>query len=295
MLAAMLSVSLALPCISWADVANEPTKLDKPKFKAPRPEVEIVDDALMVTWDKVPGAKKYKVYRSYKRHGKKVLLKKTKSRKFRDKTVKSGKRAYYFIKAYNGKKWTKFTKPRSGRIYRVYIDAGHGKGKTGGFDPGCSWGSYREYKLVTPIAAAMAKSLQKNDVYVYTDAFDGNNKSIPDAIRFIKKHSVSAFVLIHCDYAPAPSGTLPLYRTAEQKELARALNKGVHSKVKIKDRGLCRRTDLMSLNTNVGAPACLYEVGAIRADNKVIRTQYKRYGKGLAKGVCNYLGIEYKQ
>ena len=37
--------------------------------------------------------------------------------------------------------------------------------------------------------------------------------------------------------------------------------------------------------------ACLYETGNIKKDNKVLRKKYDAYGKGLAMGVCSYLGI----
>jgi hypothetical protein len=68
----------------------------------------------------------------------------------------------------------------------------------------------------------------------------------------------------------------------------------VHKYVKIKNRGLVKRTDLNTLNKSRGyCTACLFETGCISKDNKILRAKYNAYGKGLAKGVCDYLGIEW--
>ncbi|MBQ0079800.1 MAG: N-acetylmuramoyl-L-alanine amidase [Eubacterium sp.] len=279
-----------------ADSTNptEPTEPDEPTFGAPEAKIKIVEDALVTSWAAVPDAQKYRVYRSYSLTGTKTMVKETTALKYSDNQNKSGAMTYYFVRAYDGSEWSDYSEAVSTKLFRVYLDAGHGVGKTGKFDPGCKWGKYREYKLVTPITKSMANALKRNGVYVYTDAFSGNNKSIPYAISFIKKHQVSAFVLIHCDYKKAPKGTMPLYKTSSQKALATALNKGVHSKVKIRNRGLKKRTDLMSLNANTGVPACLFETGNIKKDNKILRTKYDAYGRGLAKGLCSYLKIPYK-
>ena len=78
----------------------------------------------------------------------------------------------------------------------------------------------------------------------------------------------------------------------EQKALAEALNEGVHEYVDIPDRGVTYRDDLDTLTSEqVHCPAVLFETGAIRADNKTLTTQCDDYGKGLAAGMCRYLGI----
>ncbi len=64
-----------------------------------------------VSWDKVSGASKYKLYRADSKTGKKTLLKTTASTKINDKTAKSGKKYYYFVKAYNKStnKWSSYS------------------------------------------------------------------------------------------------------------------------------------------------------------------------------------------
>lgn len=145
-----------------------------------------------------------------------------------------------------------------------------------------------------PVCKAAAKYLRAKGVYVYTDADSGNNRNLKWTLKQVKKNDVSVLLNVHCDYRYAPSGTMPLYRYSDQKKLARCLNNGVHEYVKIRDRGLTKRTDLDTLNKSKGdCVACLFETGSISKDNKLLRTKYNAYGKGLAKGVCDYLGIEW--
>ena len=176
----------------------------------------------------------------------------------------------------------------------MYVETGHGLGHDGKWDTGCTWKSYQEAKLMIPICKSTAKYLRKKGVYVYTDAFSGNNLNLKVTFQKLETIDVSVFLNVHCDYRLAPSGTLPLYRYSDQKKFAKCLNNNVHKYVEIPDRGLDKRKDLQTLNKTEGkCVACLYETGNIKKDNKLLRTQYNAYGKGLARGVCEYLGIEW--
>ncbi|MBQ9015847.1 MAG: N-acetylmuramoyl-L-alanine amidase [Firmicutes bacterium] len=181
--------------------------------------------------------------------------------------------------------------------FTVYIETGHGIEDNGNWDPGASWSdgseNYEEAKMMIPIARAMASFLRQSGVEVYTDADDDNNQNLAYTLDFLDAHrEVDAFVNLHCDWEEAESGTMPLYRTEEQRVLAEALNESVHEYIDIPDRGLTYREDLDTLSSGkVHCPAVLFETGAIRADNHILTTQYDDYGKGLAAGMCRYLGI----
>lgn len=265
----------------------------------PAVKAEISGAGIAVTWNKIDGAIEYVLYRSYNAKSDPSTLKKfatTTETSYQDNSIKSGKTAYYYVQAKTEEGYTDYSAQAAARIIRVYVETGHGIDSNGKWDPGCKWKGYQEAKLMIPIAKSMTNYLRKNGIYVYTDAFSGNNKNLFKTLSFLDKHSVSAFVNIHCDYKKAKAGTLPLYRTAEQKKLAKALNKGVHSTVKIKNRGLKKRTDLKTLKSKkVHCPACLFETGCISKDNKILRTKYDAYGKGLAKGLCNYLGVAFEE
>ena len=181
--------------------------------------------------------------------------------------------------------------------FAVYIETGHGTEDNGNWDPGANWSdgstSYEEATMMIPIAQAMASYLRQSGVTVYTDADRDNDMNLTYTLDFLDAHpEIDAFVNIHCDWEEADSGTMPLYRTDEQKVLAEALNKGVHEYVDIPDRGVTYRDDLDTLTSEqVHCPAVLFETGSISADNKTLTTQCDDYGKGLAAGMCRYLGI----
>ena len=249
-----------------------------------------------VTWTKAEGAKYYKVWRSTSENGKKTLLaKKVTKRSYTDKKGASGKSYYYHVRAYSGKKHSGYmTSEKFQTVTRVYVETGHGTGTDGVWDSGCTWKGYQEAKLMIPIAKATADYLKLNGIYVYTDAYNNNNRNLNYTLDFLDSHSVSVFLNIHCDASTEDAGTLGLYRTKEQKALTTALNSAIHEYVEIDDRGLEKRTDLNTLKSSkVHCPASLYETGNIKKDNKTLRNKTDAYGKGFAKGICDYLGLEF--
>ena len=184
--------------------------------------------------------------------------------------------------------------------YTVYIETGHGREDDGSWDSGCTWTdgnkTFEEAYLMIPIAKAMASYLRASGVEVVTDADSGNDKNLKDTLNFLDKHpEIDAFINLHCDWEESEPGTMPLYRTKEQLELAKYLNKGVHKIIDIKDRGETSRDDLDTLNSDkVHCPAVLFETGSIKEDNRILTKKFDAYGKGLAIGLCDYFGIDFK-
>ena len=183
----------------------------------------------------------------------------------------------------------------------VCIETGHGREDNGNWDAGCSWSdgetTYEEATVMIPIAKAMAKYMRASGVKVVTDADSDNNRNLIDTLDYLDEHpEVDAFINIHCDWENAASGTMPLYRTDEQLKLAQALNKGVHSVLDIPDRGETARNDLDTLNSEkVHCPAVLFETGSIKDDNEILTKKYDAYGKGLAIGMCDFLGVDFRE
>lgn len=280
------------PVMTFADDETAATEIRQ----GPHVNVSVSGEGLSVKWGTLDGAASYDVYRSYNNSSGFTLLKKgVTGLSYFDKDVLSGRRAYYKVQALetNGS-YSDFSEPASGIIYRVYIETGHGTGIDGRWDPGCTWKKYQEAKLMIPISRSAANYLKAKGVYVYTDAYSGNNKNLKATLNHVKTHNVSVLLNVHCDYKRAPRGTMPLYRYSDQKKLAQCLNSGVHKYVKIKNRGLKKRTNLDTLNKTPGyCVACLFETGNIKKDNKILRKKYDAYGKGLAKGICDYLGIRW--
>lgn len=176
---------------------------------------------------------------------------------------------------------------------KVALMCGHGKSVDGSWDPGCAYGKYTEAGLMLPITKAAVKYLRSYGITVISDADSGNNKNMIADVRWANKQKTDIYVSIHCDYSKAPSGVMPLFVSAKGKKLAKALNKAVKNNMGMKSRGVIRRTNLWELNGTV-MPAVILETGSIRYDLKTLKSKSDAYGKAIAKGICDYLGVQAK-
>ncbi len=183
-------------------------------------------------------------------------------------------------------------------MYTAVINCGHGKQSNGTWDPGTTYQGKTEAALMMPITKAFVKYARSSGIKVYSDSDSGNDKNIITGVAQANRVDADVFVSIHCDYYKAPSGTLPLYAkgSSKGKKLAKCLNTYVKSMTGIKTRGVTARTDLYELNATE-MPACIYEAGSIKADGKEWDTakECDEYGKALAKGLCKYFGIPFKE
>ena len=175
----------------------------------------------------------------------------------------------------------------------IAIQCGHGVSLDGGWDAGCVYGKYSEAALMLKITKAAVKYLRANGFNVISDADNGNNKNMIADVRWANQAGARIYISIHCDYSKAPSGVMPLYVSSSGKKLAKCLNKAVKSDLKMRSRGVQKRTDLWELN-GTDMTACILETGAIKADLKTLRDKPDAYGKAIAKGVCAYLGVKFK-
>ena len=175
---------------------------------------------------------------------------------------------------------------------KVALMVGHGKMTNGVWDCGCTYAGYTEAALMLPITKAAVKYLRQSGVTVISDADTNNNRNMVADVAWANREKVDIYVSVHCDWYKAPTGVYPLYVSDRGKKLAIALNSAIKSGMPMKSRGVCRRTDLYELNAT-DAPACILETGSIKADIKTLKNADK-YGKLIAKGLCNYLGVKLK-
>ena len=174
---------------------------------------------------------------------------------------------------------------------KVALMCGHGRCTDGSWDCGTSYGGNNEAALMLPITKAAVKYLRSYGVKVISDADKNNNRNMIADVAWANKQKCDIYVSLHCDYYRSPSGTLPLFVSAKGKKLATAMNKAVMKALGMKTRGVCRRTDLYELNCT-DMPACIFETGSIKADIKTLKKKPDTYGKAIAKGICDYLGIK---
>lgn len=175
---------------------------------------------------------------------------------------------------------------------KIALMCGHGRSTDGTWDCGTSYGGNNEAALMLPITKAAVKYLRSYGVTVISDADTNNNKNMIADVKWANSEKAIIYVSLHCDYYKAPSGTLPLYVSAKGKELATKINNAVVSGMGMKTRGVTKRTDLYELNYT-DMPACIFETGSIKADISKLKDADK-YGKFIAIGICNYLGVNYE-
>lgn len=174
--------------------------------------------------------------------------------------------------------------------YKVALQCGHGRSVDGSWDCGTAYGGYTEAALMLPITKSAVKYLRSYGVTVISDADKNNNRNMISDVRWANSEKCDIYVSVHCDYYKAPSGVMPLYVSSGGKKLATALNNAVKSGMGMRSRGVVRRTDLWELNgTNM--VACILETGSIKADIKTLK-KVDAYGKCIAKGICDYLGVK---
>lgn len=174
----------------------------------------------------------------------------------------------------------------------IAVQCGHGVSLDGSWDSGCVYKGHTEAGLMLKITKAAVKYLRKSGVTVISDADHGNNKNMIADVRWANNLGCSLYVSIHCDYSGAPKGVMPLYVSGSGKKLAKALNNAVKKDVGMKSRGVQRRTDLWELN-GTDMPACILETGSIKADLATLREHPDKYGKAIAKGICQYMGVKF--
>lgn len=174
---------------------------------------------------------------------------------------------------------------------KVALMCGHGKSTDGSWDCGTSYGGNNEAALMLPITKAAVKYLRSWGVSVISDADNNNNKNMIADCAWSDKWGADVYVSVHCDYYKAPSGVMPLYVSTKGKQLATCLNNAVKSGMGMKSRGVVKRTDLYELNYP-DAISCILETGSIKADISILKNKTDAYGKCIAKGICDYLGVK---
>lgn len=182
----------------------------------------------------------------------------------------------------------------------VAIICGHGKSSSGSWDPGCVYKvgkkTYTEADLMLLITRSFVRYAESSGIKVYSDESCGNMKNMNKTIQEANAKNVDYYISLHCDYSGAPSGLYPYYYTGsgEGRKLALCLEKAVMKDIGIKTRGIHPSTTLGEVSSTK-MPSCIFETGSIKADLKILKDQYDDYGKALAKGLCNFLKIDFKE
>ena len=128
----------------------------------------------------------------------------------------------------------------------ISVQCGHGVSIDGSWDSGCVYKGHTEAGLMLKITRAAVKYLRAAGVKVISDADHGNNKNMIEDVRWANRVGCDLYVSIHCDYSGAPKGVMPLYVSGSGKKLGKCLEKSIKADMKMKSRGVQKRTDLWS-------------------------------------------------
>lgn len=174
----------------------------------------------------------------------------------------------------------------------ISVQCGHGVSIDGSWDSGCVYKGHTEAGLMLKITRAAVMYLRAAGIKVISDADHGNNKNMIEDVRWANRVGCDLYVSIHCDYSGAPKGVMPLFVSGSGKKLGKCLEKSIKADMKMKSRGVQKRTDLWELN-GTDMTACILETGSIKGDLATLRDYPDKYGKAIAKGICSYLGVTF--
>ena len=185
---------------------------------------------------------------------------------------------------------------------KICINAGHGaKGvnnsSSNGIDPGAIGPSgYQEYIETKEIAYLVSTKLKFNGIEILVvqdgDLWDVTEKS--------NSWTSDYFVSIHCNSFSADSHgveTFSLSSTGKGRVLAEKVHKELVPATNLFDRGL--KTANYHVLRETDCPAILTEIGFISNSTEEAlmkdSTWDNKVSSAIARGICNFLGIIYKE
>lgn len=183
------------------------------------------------------------------------------------------------------------------KVYKVYVDAGHG-----GSDPGAiGIGNVHEADVNLLVAKYLQTELKRQGISVKMSRTTDATKALNDRPKEANKWGADIVVSIHCnafDKASANGTETLIYKKGGNAEkIAKKVQPNLISVLKTTDRGVKEGNLAMVRDTK--APAILVELAFVtnRDDcSKLINTTYqKNCAVAICKGICSYLGFTYKK
>lgn len=184
----------------------------------------------------------------------------------------------------------------------VVIDAGH---NYNGVDTGATGNGLREQDITYYIAEELKPMLERNgfEVIMTRNSLKDNvstesvSASLKRRSEIANRSGADLFVSIHCN-AGGGTGTETYYCTGsgEGKSFATFIQNGMLDAVGLRNRGVKSARYAVLRNTDMAA--ALVETAFIdnKADAKYLAdAKYRKaFAEGIARGICDFVGIEYK-
>ena len=184
----------------------------------------------------------------------------------------------------------------------VVVDAGH---NYSGVDTGATGNGLREQDITYYIAEELKPMLERNGFTVIMTrnslkenvSTESVSASLARRAEIANRSGADIFVSIHCN-AGGGTGTETYYCTGSGagKVLAGFIQDGMIDEVGLRNRGVKKARYAVLRNTNM--VSALVETGFIDSANDAKyladKTSRKDFAEGIARGICDYVGIEFK-
>lgn len=176
---------------------------------------------------------------------------------------------------------------------KVYIDPGHG-----GTDSGAvGVRNVLEKNIVLEVAKKVAYKLRNCSIEVKMSRTDDTFKTLNYRSSDANNWGADCFVSIHCNsFNETAKGIETYCYKFKYRKLADCVHtEMVNAKLYTLNRGVKEGNLHVVRETNM--PACLVELGFIDnvEDIKLLENNQEEFATAIAKGICKFLGVEYKE
>ena len=190
-----------------------------------------------------------------------------------------------------GKLTPRFTREEEQKLL-IGIDPGHG-----GTDPGAL--GLAEKDITLPICLALAAELKKQGIETVLTRQTDKYVSLADRTNLLNAKKVNYAVSVHINSSTDPEpdylSTFIYAKGGKAEKLAEKVQGSLVKATGFKDGGV--RVKNLHMVRETKMPAILVEAGFISnpAQEKWLQQNPGVVAKGIAKGICDYLGITFKE
>lgn len=175
---------------------------------------------------------------------------------------------------------------------KVFIDPGHGGNDSGAIGVN----NLLEKDINLSVAKKVYNLLKNQDLDVRLSRDDDKTLSLNDRTSAANSWNADCFISIHCNAFNGEAFGIETYSyTTSTNDLATNVHEEVlKTKAYTKNRGTKTANFYVLRYTNMRA--CLIELAFIDnvEDSKILLQKQDELAQAIAKGICKYLGLEYK-
>lgn len=175
---------------------------------------------------------------------------------------------------------------------KVFIDAGHGGNDSGAIGVN----NLYEKTINLSVAQKVVKLLKDQGLEVKISRDNDKTMSLQERTNMANNWNADCFVSIHCNaYNGSAYGIETYGYNSSTTDLAKYIHEEVlKTEAYTLNRGVKTARFYVLRNTNMRA--ALIELAFIdnEKDAKILLEKQNLLSEGIAKGICKYLGIEYK-